>query len=1290
MGRALTDTAKSNAAAQAQANKSAAEKQAAATTPSSQGGSLGSSGQAFGNGRVGFTQGGQRTVDNSLFVPNNQYNRDALFKAGVNANSQGSTLLVSKTDLESAAAVGMFSENSQQTQSSQFNQSKPKEVDLTENLFLSDKGKAKNQTSDASYGGVETPQSKGKSYGTAFVEGQTGGKFLVRNSPGEAKVKADQATQALRFSPSQSNKDYFTGGKPGSETNVVTLGKAESVFGKTSSGEFGWKDIGTNQLVRNSKQENAVKQDQAERAVSLFPSKANTDYVTGGKPNNVKEVSLNENLTIGEFAKGENPNASFNAFLNDVSSKGGSVDIFTSTGGKIGTIKADQSGKALITDILSAQPGYYARASQGPSGFDSGKQRSFADTISAYGNEGATIKLFSGNKLVATVSGPNAYRETEILSTKNPNLIAQVVYSTTREGKAMSETLVEKANAVGSPSIDVMFTNKSGKQEIVESIPISNAKQTLPSILDKYVGNQNISFTYTQPSVKTEKQTTGVPASILPLELNYLSNKNATGKYYDFEQRKGDFLGNSKLPFFASTDKTIKIAKGVEVNVPSTAIGEFGQTVGSQFIGFFKNTPVLLTGLGTEVYSIFRTGSSGGPQAKPTSAKALVNVLAQGAAYPQDLLSSHANYNAEKVQSGIHENIGKPIKETGLILPQPVSEAKTSGVFAGNVFMIGMSIAGFKDIIPFRITKIPLPVKEGVPTYSGITLGYEGPRSSYLIGKVGNKLVIGKPTAEELHVGAIEAPSTRYGFESGIGKPVVNNIITDIVVPSLEKSGRITKTGALDITETGKEGLPLAVKAPSTLHNEGFGETPFRNLSKEQTGVLFGFIKEKNLTVTGSTAEIPFTLKGLRSQARDVDIKGVNPKKASKFTTELSSQLQAKALPGQTFEPVAKDFTINLKTQNAAGLVTTEKILEFPQHDVHEGTFGFSEEDKGYVFGQKTPTGTTKVNGVKTVEFNYQGMRKTASSTELHKGIGESITVRAASGREVKDPAHVFSFLKTKAANYLEIGKVKEGNRLNEIADAFRSRHPELDFSKEFGGVSDTTLHFENIKSPGLIKSFQSNGVSPKITSGVILSKSSISPSIKSSRSSTSSSVFNSKTSKSASSGFSDKSGKSGFSGFSAKSGMSMLIKSSGFSGKGSKSGISRKSSKSGLSGFSAKSGKSGKSALSMLSGQSGKSGKSGSSGKSAVSGLSGLSGSSLISGFSGKSGQSGKSNISGFSSLYGGKGAKKLPKLLANIGRKRNPRTTEGPTALRRLNVHNVFSSDLSIIEPSNKKYEF
>ena len=112
----------------------------------------------------------------------------------------------------------------------------------------------------------------------------SGGRQITRGSSLEQQIEKSEADKAGKIYSNFENADYATGGKKDSDKTVVSLGKAESFFGKTPDNQYGWHDIGKDQLVRGSAKEEQVKQSEAEKAFTNPPSKSNASYITGGTP----------------------------------------------------------------------------------------------------------------------------------------------------------------------------------------------------------------------------------------------------------------------------------------------------------------------------------------------------------------------------------------------------------------------------------------------------------------------------------------------------------------------------------------------------------------------------------------------------------------------------------------------------------------------------------------------------------------------------------------------------------------------------------------------------------------------------------------------------------------------------------------------------------------------------------------------------------------------------------------------------------------------------------------------
>jgi hypothetical protein len=556
-------------------------------------------------------------------------------------------------------------------------------------------------------GGVETAKSKelGDKYSTEKLNSD----YLIRDSLKENQKIKSEADRASSIS--FSNADYATGGKP-DVTSVVTIGpKEEMAFGKTVDDQFGWHDIGKTQLSRGSALESDMLTPEADRA----SGKTTTN---GG---NNKTVLLTEDLKMSDSASGKN-------------------NPSTSVLGSKSNLSKDEIAR---------------------------QNRDYADYIGKNGQEGATINLFSNGKLVGSVSGKQAYRDAIIISRNYPNgLEARAVFSTTREGKQFTDSIIQSARQTNAPdgSILVFDTSKSvfplkDQGRVVASIPLNNAEKELPSVIDKYAGNPNIKFGSMGTVVDTTQKTTTVPASILPLDLANLSSKYYTGKYFD----AGQFFGNLgeqvksglSKPLIAPNATTNQF--GITLPDASVTIREFGSNFGAFVAGGVKTVPPLLYGLGTSYFNFFNSskintpstfedytnnpktpiefGSSGGPGVKVDSAKALANVLTQSLVEPTAFMGEKATQNYGNTARFIHEDIGNPIRSQGIETPVAVSSPKTLGAFGGTLAGIGTMLP--TEMIPLRIVDLPFSIvtKEGkvFSQPKGIAIGYGGARSVPLV-----------------------------------------------------------------------------------------------------------------------------------------------------------------------------------------------------------------------------------------------------------------------------------------------------------------------------------------------------------------------------------------------------------------------------------------------------------------------------------------------------------------------------------------------------------------------------
>lgn len=1099
-------------------------------------------------------------------------------------------------------------------------------------------------------GGVETPQSKDKSFGSEWTSQQpetigatifSNQKTLVRNSPFENKVKAEEAQRAEKVYPSFSNKDYTSGGFK-EEKPVVTLGKAQSFFGNKTS--FGWEDVSKDQLSRGSNAEKLS-------TTGLFAGQGNTRIDNqGGKPFEVAGglTDKTSSRAVQVFAQSETNKP---------------------VSGLVNQPKTTQTPSESQGNVLS--------------------DKDFRAYLTREENQGAVFSIFVGNKKVGETSGARSYHD---------YLAAQKQFGNNVE-ISPSYPEVEKniiSNVKASP--DYYEKNPSVLQKLGEKGYISpKGFNEIGLILHKDWFEKTAPIRAQDKAFRqslTDVTNAGLGFNIKDSKGNVVATTQGPRAYHDYLAAQKQYGKDVTIEPKYEWSISDYFNKTLLEQPRSTPSGKPNEVI-SGLINSAKSTGYNLYALGLSTVQFAQKPDKSlnlGFGAKiPYSEQARQNIIGSltFGVEPSKLLEGKIVYNQNIKLSEEGQKISEANKEPSYTNVQLGLEkpTKSTEYYSGQALftgiMAGAMAYGLKDVIPVKTTTFPLPYTEGVKPARAVTFGTGGENDIILGGRGGGKFFRGPPKAENLNLNKLAPTTSREGFESGTGTPLQNKITTEVAVPALEKSGKLSKTGSLDILETGKEGSKLATTAP-TIQFRGFGEKPFRSLTEEQTPVLLNFLKEKKFTVTGSTAEIPFTKEGFVSQARDVDIKGVKKEKAVKLSEELAGRLQEKALPGQTFE--AKGTSVILTTKDA-GLInapkTESKILEFPQHEIQQG-YGLTEEEKSFVFGTRVPKEKTKVEGLKIVTYDYQGLRKLASSTELHIGKGGDIIVRASSGREVKDPAHVFSYYKTKASNYFAVGKQQEGERLNQIAENYRSRHPELDFSKEYRSVNAPgTLELEQkpsvLSSVGSISSRNiSSGLSKSssVSSGsygsaisardlVSLRGSSASIS-KSKSSSLSTDMIRSKSLSSVTS--KSKQGKYGSVKLSSRGGSSSklnIFTSKTSSSKSKESGSSTNSSFSGLSGKSANSGKP--------------------SGMIIQSGFSGLSGSSTRSGFSRVGGSSGPLS---FSSVTPTK-----PKILlphGDIGYKRQPKAKEGPTALINLGVRNVFASSLNIVVGKGQRYEF
>ncbi|MDE1867717.1 MAG: hypothetical protein KGI08_08440, partial [Thaumarchaeota archaeon] len=527
---------------------------------------------------------------------------------------------------------------------------------------------------------------------------------------------------------------------------------------------------------------------------------------------------------------------------------GNTVDIFASSGAKLGTVKADTFGKNLAEQIISEQLGAYVKETP-KSNFNASDQRRFEDYVSTYGNQGATINLISGGKVVQSVTGPNALRNILSYQKEHPDqqVEAQVIYSTTREGKEFVSNLIQGARNVGASSINIMFESK-GKQGVVESVPINQASKELPSKIDEYGGNKNITFGYTPKEISSPKDTTLVPASVSALDINVQASKSFTGRYFDFSQWLSKELArytgySNPLDFFKGKPQDYpQFTKArTPTNIDETNAGtmteEFLQNLGARTVGVAKTALPQLAGLEAEFLNMALSPNHKSGEvsydfnAKTSNPTTLANFIGGRLVSPQNYLSQNVLQVQSKTQEYQHDIVGRPLAQKGLVFPQVIQNPKTFGAEAGTIAGIGLmlipgkSFSLIKRAIPIRnepiviegrvISKIPSGEAEvevpGLITVKGPSLGYAGKYSIgvFMKSNTGTKIPIlatlrpETPYMREILSNA--EPYSERGAEAGnTNKLTMEKLYTNQGAKVMSESGFITEPQQKELVNLGK------------------------------------------------------------------------------------------------------------------------------------------------------------------------------------------------------------------------------------------------------------------------------------------------------------------------------------------------------------------------------------------------------------------------------------------------------------------------------------------------------
>lgn len=608
-------------------------------------------------------------------------------------------------------------------------------------------------------GGVQTNVSKqlGSQYSWENLGKAYGVSFLARGSTAEQQAKQKSESNAEKLFAGNKNEKQAFGfntqrtsntpinidpitGLPTGNTKAEQQARS-NYYGEQVNGVSVFLNQQPNQTkptLRSKEDQNLATSLEATRATNIYNAKneeksaffsytPNKPKASQPQPSSLDIITSPDNLSnqdIGNYnlgvalsqvsAKQKNAESEKNvsSIVGGLASQGNKdVTLFDLAGNRLGKVQANQFGIDVINQILQNQPLQIGTESRKSSPTEKQQSLSFESFIKTYSEQGATINLFSGKTLIGSTSGKRALRDVFVAQQKNPNdFNVKVVPSTTREGRDLISSLQTKANNTGASSIDVYFTDQKNPPTKIESIPLSGGKQQLASAINLYSGNQNIFFSFTPKQIKNPKETTLIPASVLPQDI---SNVNPNkGNYIDFGNilvgPTTIFQGKSGLQF--QPEKTAEPYKGFI----SWAGNNTKDTLQSNSIftkeliyNFFagtlqgaKSIPPLAVGFGTEFINQALTGKTGGVKSGKSN---LPYYLYQKITNPEDYFAPNAVVNMRETTKAVHQ-FGLSFGLSGMV---PISHPQTYGATIGTglsyVLPLGLGVVGeLRDITPIK------------------------------------------------------------------------------------------------------------------------------------------------------------------------------------------------------------------------------------------------------------------------------------------------------------------------------------------------------------------------------------------------------------------------------------------------------------------------------------------------------------------------------------------------------------------------------------------------------------
>ena len=337
------------------------------------------------------------------------------------------------------------------------------------------------------------------------------------------------------------------------------------------------------------------------------------------------------------------------------------------------------------------------------------------------------------------------------------------------------------------------------------------------------------------------------------------------------------------------------------------------------------------------------------------------------------------------------------------------------------------------------------------------------------------------------------------------------------VVEERVRQGKMTPDDLAKMRET-KEGVDIVQKYGASKAQQSMGDTPLQALNKEQNLSVISAIR--NLQSPINFAKLRTRIGAIGgSGSEQVTLRKQFTKEAvHDFDIDVKSEKIAQRGAKTVFEKVQEGDKFQISSGRGTKVEVVkegqpDEFVEFlSPKDVLKGNL--EAQKSGQRFGYKYRSDKLSKlfkrpikdpeHGVKVRDPKDQLLAKASStisiqgkSTEKFKGeaglweakqnkmIEQGIEHIAAPALRGKDEIGLYRHFKSQAVDIRESGRIKEADRLDEIAENLRSKNPELDYNENLSGIGRTTNAPEEASSisliSGKIQSARPPFVSPKL-----------------------------------------------------------------------------------------------------------------------------------------------------------------------------------------------------------------